>query len=986
MDIFYQKFFLFSICVVFIFGIFFFQRQELQVKCIPYSRDEYHLKVKKRKKYTRSRDTNFSVFCRLYFPTIKSHIYRACFCLYFLCCLNSSWSLSLGVAISIFTLSSLTIMLKAISAIFDIEAAKKISLWYGRLFFFCYQTIATMLVVSTIFVGLLEILHIQIKPTLNGIMMGIFSSMRVISREGEFLEVLKTESGLIIEENEEFYRITIAQMQWLIKKNDCWNKIIFAVLIHAAKQQGKDKHVTRLKSLVKAFEFKSQGYFLRFYQEYTKNNSLIEIMRQGIDLKFYKLKSRVLKLWCEDLQLSIEDIKCKLKQDGIEASIQEIEESIRHVNFLKLRYPILETHSRDRRSSAQQSVKMEFLQKRYRIWLGEFFWEVCSSKKSELMRLLGWFEEIRHPDGRQVIHPRDLQKMKQKAEQQLFEKLLPNEMLTRGFPPNYSAKRYALGEKILDMWLENISLTPKDIASRLIDRGEVQSISVETIYKLANQSVNFRKIRKHLLKDYRQGKYRRSTKWLIQCYRNIIDDLISKISKNQNWSKAKIEKYIEEIPSFLSPEKENKTIGKNYFTAAWLKCFLFNLPKSKQGKICCRSCGSFDTVRKTKLPQPHIITDAKTGKTTTAYSFRFSCRNPHCSVKTFTATGDGSHILHEPRYRKFCMIFRLIMDLGASYGSVARIFGVSKSVVFDNLTLISNMADYWKEILGVFRFSGTLCIDEKFVKVAQLKKKKGNRNFAYLFFAVDPQTYDLLHTQIYPSRDNQAVIAFLTALKSQGIYPKVIMTDLFSGYSSAIKEVYGRKVTIAKCHFHFQQNIFAHMNNQFGKKEIPEIAYLLQKDIFFVVGAKSKKTIKARYLELKELRNEYLRREDRLLPMFDCLDNYLPHLLRVIEHNEVQILTNNACELVIRRFNQRYKNMSGFDSLKTAQRHAKLFQIYHRFTPFTDDAAPKHRRKSPLQLAGYDLSDMPIFHYLTQPLLLNFQPKIDKQIFNKKSA
>ena len=311
---------------------------------------------------------------------------------------------------------------------------------------------------------------------------------------------------------------------------------------------------------------------------------------------------------------------------------------------------------------------------------------------------------------------------------------------------------------------------------------------------------------------------------------------------------------------------------------------------------------------------------------------------------------------------------------GLSYGAAARILGISKSEAFNKLTYISQIVDRWDKIIGATTFSGTLCIDEKYIRVAELKETKGKSNFAYLFFAIDPDSGDLLHIDLFPSRNNDSIILFLNSLKKQGIFPNVIMTDLLVGYDSAIKEVYGRSVTISKCHFHFKQNIFRHMNEQFGKKNIPDVAYMLKQDIFLTVDFKSKKTIRECYQYLQKIRPQYLRKEPKLSPMFNCLDNYITHLLRVIEHENVHIYTNNACELAIRRFNQLYKNMSGFSTLETAQRHAKLFQIYYRFTTYTQDAQKHKRGKAPLQVAGYKIDHMPIFQYLNEPLLFNLQP------------
>jgi hypothetical protein len=71
-------------------------------------------------------------------------------------------------------------------------------------------------------------------------------------------------------------------------------------------------------------------------------------------------------------------------------------------------------------------------------------------------------------------------------------------------------------------------------------------------------------------------------------------------------------------------------------------------------------------------------------------------------------------------------------------------------------------------------------------------------------------------------------------------------------------------------------------------------------------------------------------------------------------------LTNNAVELVIRRFDQHYQNFCGFESIADAQRYLAVFEKLYRFTPFSQDAQPRIRGQSPLQLAGYDVASLPM--------------------------
>lgn len=70
--------------------------------------------------------------------------------------------------------------------------------------------------------------------------------------------------------------------------------------------------------------------------------------------------------------------------------------------------------------------------------------------------------------------------------------------------------------------------------------------------------------------------------------------------------------------------------------------------------------------------------------------------------------------------------------------------------------------------------------------------------------------------------------------------------------------------------------------------------------------------------------------------------------------------TNNTVERVIGRFDHHYQNFCGFESIAHAQRYLAVFEELYRFTPFSQDAQPGVCGKCPLQLAGYDISQLPI--------------------------
>ena len=108
--------------------------------------------------------------------------------------------------------------------------------------------------------------------------------------------------------------------------------------------------------------------------------------------------------------------------------------------------------------------------------------------------------------------------------------------------------------------------------------------------------------------------------------------------------------------------------------------------------------------------------------------------------------------------------------------------------------------------------------------------------------------------------------------------------------------------------------------------------------------------------------------------IFGFLERHYPKLVNAVE-NPLIPLTNNTVELVIRGFDQHYQNMCGFDSIETARKYLHLFELTYRFTPFAKDNRPVKGReldirgKCPLELAGYDISHIPIAQILRGQLL-----------------
>jgi len=132
-------------------------------------------------------------------------------------------------------------------------------------------------------------------------------------------------------------------------------------------------------------------------------------------------------------------------------------------------------------------------------------------------------------------------------------------------------------------------------------------------------------------------------------------------------------------------------------------------------------------------------------------------------------------------------------------------------------------------------------------------------------------------------------------------------------------------------------------------------------DAFPILAAKTKRTAQKRYAKVLAQRNQFVQETPATVAIFDFLEHHWPTLVNGIESTIIP-RTNNAVELVIRRFDQQYQNFCGFDNIASARlsRSVGVFEKVYRFTPFSQDAQPRIRGKCPLQLAGYDISQMPM--------------------------
>ena len=378
------------------------------------------------------------------------------------------------------------------------------------------------------------------------------------------------------------------------------------------------------------------------------------------------------------------------------------------------------------------------------------------------------------------------------------------------------------------------------------------------------------------------------------------------------------------------------------------------------GQVRCPACGADQVGRKSATPRLKKYYNEQHAVCEVAV-YRYYCRNSQCAQGSFTNLPPG--LLPYSRYRTETHLLALQMYAWgyATYRRTGTALGVASLTAWRWVSAWGVARLPIAALFGVVRSSGVIDVDEKFVLVPKNDKPAGKmRRWMYVYLAVDAWTYDLLHIAIYPHNDQASATVFLLALRAKGYHPQVIVTDLRQDYGPVIAQVFPQAVH-HECIFHALQQAQKHVKDAYGPDCVaqhPE-AVQLKQQIYRIFDAETRVLATERYLAVLALRQEYVQTRPAAVVIFDFLERHWPRLNNSIASSLIPA-TNNTVERVIGRFDQHYQNFGGFESIADAQCYLAVFEKIYRFTPFSQDAQPSVRSKCPLQLAGYDISHLPM--------------------------
>lgn len=522
-------------------------------------------------------------------------------------------------------------------------------------------------------------------------------------------------------------------------------------------------------------------------------------------------------------------------------------------------------------------------------------------------------------------------------------------------------------QQMVNVWAPNFWWTVEDVTAHLAEQGLAYSRSqVEE----AGQLSGFLQVRRRLRERFHLGSEAVKPKdgWLVQRLFDQIDALLSVVEAGVGLTSE------ERVAiGALQAQREALGLGTELEKPLpWLyrmQQVLFGWWEDVEADtIRCIHCGSDRVARKSRKPRYKKYYDRE-GNLQKVPVYRYYCKNPACSYDTFTNLPPGL-----VPYSPWSIDAHLLAVQGYAWGRstyrrVGDALGVSAATTYRWVSAWGTELLPISALFGVVRSSGVVGMDEKWVKVPKNDKPKGkHKKWMYVYFAVDIYTYDLLHIAIFPYQGKNSVRAFLLALRAKGCTPRVIVTDLLRDYSKPVAQVFPKAIH-HKCIFHAMQWTQRQIKEVYGAnyaEDYPEAARL-KEAIYRIFQCRDKRTAKRRYATVMGMRQEYVSSMPEAASIFNTLKHHWPKLVNGMGSKLIP-KTNNAVELVIRRFDQHYQNFCGFEHIETAQRFLAVFEMVYRFTPFAKDNQKDQERppdqriggKCPLELAGYDVLKLPI--------------------------
>ncbi len=288
---------------------------------------------------------------------------------------------------------------------------------------------------------------------------------------------------------------------------------------------------------------------------------------------------------------------------------------------------------------------------------------------------------------------------------------------------------------------------------------------------------------------------------------------------------------------------------------------------------------------------------------------------------------------------------------GVSLGVLGQFWGVHKTTVMRWLAPLAQVN--WQAMVQQGRryFSGVVAVDEKWVKIAGV--------WWYLFAAVDHVSGMPLHVAVFPSNGKLYCRLFLLQLKHIGYQPKVIITDGWDAYVTAIARVFPHAQHLL-CRFHALHAAFRRLKAALPEWSVRRAWGAKLRQVFLTAD---KRTVRRR---LEKLHAQAI--GTPVAAVIARLIDKLPKLLPAVG-STFRPTTSNAVEQFFAAFDRFYRLKGPFQSKASAEKHLGLFMLGYVFSVRSAEAKDEHQGLCPLQQAGYQVGQVPLFHLINRPHL-----------------
>jgi transposase-like protein len=286
---------------------------------------------------------------------------------------------------------------------------------------------------------------------------------------------------------------------------------------------------------------------------------------------------------------------------------------------------------------------------------------------------------------------------------------------------------------------------------------------------------------------------------------------------------------------------------------------------------------------------------------------------------------------------------------GLSLEVIGSFFGVHKTTVMRWLAPLARLN--WQGVVqqGKRFFSGVVAVDEKWIRVAGV--------WWYVFVAVDHVSGFPLHIALFPSNATPYCQAFLLQLKGLGYSPKVIITDGWEAYVASIAAVFPKAQHLL-CRFHAVRAALDKLKEAFGNRKVPKA---LVEGLQGLFHTPSKRTVTRRIAKL-QAQAQGTPGE----PIIGRLVAKLPKLLPAVG-STFRPSTTNAAEGFLGAFDRFYARKGPFPHPASAHKHIRLFMLGYVFSTLSAQAQQQRQGRCPLQLSGYRVAHLPLFHMINRP-------------------